>query len=217
MHRSEQIDRLVRDRASDRNVIEFPKGDRIRLEQAILKFDGGDTSTELYKEFDALARKGLREADYFLGCIFEDGSNGATRDLIAALEHYEKSIVEFGYVEGYLAMARLLYQGDGIEQDFTRAFRYYEHVATKHGHLVACFMLGRMLQRGEGVAKDLAKARSWYEKSVSMGSVYGMLNLAMLEAEEGHYFRSLCMRIRAGFQAFRIRKAIHNDVRLRGG
>jgi TPR repeat protein len=206
MHRSEQIDQMARDRASDSNVIEFPKGDRIRLEQAIHKFDDGDTSTELYKEFDALAGKGLREAAYFLGCMFEDGSNGATKDLPAALKQYEKSVVEFGYVEGYLALARLLYHGDGIEQDFTRAFRYYEHVATKHGHLVACFMLGRMFQRGEGATKDLARARFWYEKSIGMGSVYGMLNLAMLEAEEGRYLRGLFLRIWAGFQAFRNRK-----------
>lgn len=208
---------MVRVRSADSNVIEFPKGDQVRLESAIRAFDSSDQSSELLEEFRILAAKGLKEAHFFLGCIYEDGSNGVSRDQQSALRFYEESIEGFGYIEGYLGAARLLYHGEGIQQDCNRAFRYYEHVARNNGHPVACFMLGRLYQRGEGTAKDFKAARSWYDKAVSLGSVYGILNLAALEAEEGRTLRSLCLRVRAGINALAIARRDAKDIRLRGG
>lgn len=208
---------MIRNRSSD-NVINFPKADAARLEQAIRAFDKGDQTTSLREQFLLLAGKEMKEANYFLGCMSEDGTNGAARDARTALRYYEKSIEDFGYVEGYLAAARLLYHGGGeVEQDLRRAFRFYQLVAERHGHPVACFMLGRMYQRGEGTTKDLVAARLWYEKAVSHGSVYGKLNLAMLEAEEGRVLKSLRMRFCAGVAAFLIARKDRRDTRLRGG
>jgi hypothetical protein len=207
---------MMRDRSSD-NVIDFPKAEAVRLEQAIRAFDRGDQTPSLREEFQLLARKGVREANYFLGCMSEDGTNGARRDAQTALRYYEQSIEDFGYVEGYLAAARLLYHGGEVEQDLRRAFRFYRLVAESHGHPVACFMLGRMYQRGEGTAKDLVAARLWYDKAISRGSVYGKLNLAMLEAEEGRLLKSLRMRLSAGLSAFFIARKDRRDARLRGG
>jgi len=208
---------VVRSRSFDSNVIEFPKGDQVRLERAIQTFDNGNQLPELFQEFKILADKGLREANYFLGCMCEDGTNGVPKDLQSALRYYEKSIEGFGYIEGYLAAARLLYHGGDIDQDYERALRYFEHVARGNGHPVACFMLGRMYQHGNGTAKDLKLARYWYEKAVAGGSVFGTLNLAMLEAEEGRILRSLYLRITAGIRAFLISRKEPRDIRLRGG
>lgn len=208
---------MARNRSADSNIVEFPQSDRIRLEQAIQAFDNGDSSHRLFEEFMLLANKGLREANYFVGCMYEDGSNGIPKNPESALRYYEHSIEGLGYVEGYLAAARLWYHGDGVNQEFDRALRYYEHVARGSGHLVACFMMGRMHQRGQGTSRDLAQARDWYSKAISAGSVYGILNLAMLEAEEGHILTSLWLRIRAGIKAFMIARRDPRDIRLRGG
>lgn len=208
---------MPRDRSADNNVLPFPQADTVRIERAIAAFDRGDQSAALLEEFRLLAERGVKEANYFLGCIFEDGSNGAARDLQKAIEHYEESVNGFGYVEGYLAVARLLYHGLGVRQDLSKAFEYYHRVATRHKHPVACFMLGRMYQRGEGTSPDAAVARSWYSKAVASGSIYGMLNLAMLEFQQGNWLKALWLRIRAGVNAFLIARKDRRDIRLRGG
>jgi TPR repeat protein len=207
----------VRDRSADSNVVDLPRADRIRLDEAIRAFDSGDQTARLLEEFQLLANRGYREANYFLGCIYEDGSNGATRDLKAALRAYQGSIDGFGYVEGYLAVARFNYYGNAPKVDYGEAFRLYQHVAERHAHPVAYLMLGRMYQQGQGVTKDTSAARIWLTKAASLGSVYGMLDLAILEREECHYIRHLRLRVMASVKAFTIARKNPKDIRLRPG
>jgi TPR repeat protein len=200
------------------NIIEFPKSRPVRLERAIASFDAGDGSKELVDEFQSLADSGFAEANYFLGCICEDGSNGQARNLPLALRHYEKAASEIGYLEAYLALGRLLYHGDGgVEKNLLRAKKVYETVKNYNSHPVACFMLGRMYQRGEGTEKDLDKAERLYKMAIDKGSVFGTLNLAMLRAETGAYLSSVVLRMKAGIQAFLIARKNPHDPRLRGG
>ena len=199
------------------NVIPFPRADVLRLERAIEAFDRGDQSYELYDDFAALADGGVTEANFFLGCMHEDGLNSVAKDVTRALQLYERTVEEFGYVEGYLAVARLLYYGHEVPPDHQRAFRYYSRVAEHNGHIVATFMLGRMYHRGEGTEKNLVLARAWYEKALALGSVHAMLNLAMLEAQEGKPLKSLWWRCKAGVRAFRIARRNPRDIRLRPG
>ena len=94
------------------NIIEFPTNRSFKMEQAIKAFDAGDDSVELAEEFRSLANDGFPEADYFLGCMYEDGTNGLSKELPLALNHYEKAADEIGYLEAYLAQGRLLYHGE---------------------------------------------------------------------------------------------------------
>jgi TPR repeat protein len=198
-------------------VVEFPNIVGGRLEKAIIAFDSGDRSRALLDEFLELVSKGAQEANYYAGMIYEDGSEGVEKNLESALFYYSQSTEGFGFVQGNLAAARMFYHGIGVPQDFATAFDYYSHVAQAHGHFIACFMLGRMYQHGQGVAKDLGKAREWYERAIAKGSIFGMLNLAMLEAEEGRLIRSLVWRLKAGWMAFKLSRRNPRDARLRGG
>lgn len=188
-----------------------------RLETAIKAFDSGDKSKELFDEFIDLIDKGSLEANYYVGCMYEDGTNGAKQNPEHAFFYYKKTVDELGYLEGYLALARLYYRGSGVPQNYAEAFRYYFHVAQKKNHPVACFMLGRIYQYGTGEVKDLLAARSWYLRAIAQGNVYGMINLAMLEAEEGHLLQSLLLRVKAGLSAFFISLKNRHDPRMRGG
>jgi len=199
------------------NVVELPSSIEARLEKAVAAFDAGDKSSTLLDEFLDLINKGCQEANYYVGMIYEDGTNGAEKNLEHAFFYYQKSTEGYGYLQGNLALARLYYHGIGVAQDFAKAFKYYSHVAEQKEHMVACFMLGRVYQHGQGVEKDLKKAREWYGRAIAKGSVYGMLNLAMLEAEERRWFKSLALRAKAGWAAFRISRKNLSDTRLRGG
>ncbi len=203
--------------SENRNIINLPVTTDHRLELAIQAFDSGDNSKKLFDEFVDLINMGVKEANYYVGCMYEDGSNGVDKNLEFAFFYYKKAAEEFGYLEGYLATARLYYHGTGVQQDYSEAFKYYSHIAQKTGHPVACFMLGRLYQYGTGVVKDIVAARNWYLRAIEQGSIYGMINLAMLEAEEGHLFKSIILRVKAAFMAVLIATKNRHDSRLRGG
>lgn len=202
---------------SPNNVVELPSSIEARWKNANAAYDAGDYSPQLLEELLDLVNCGCVQANYLIGSIYEDGSNGVSKNLEYAFFYYQKSVENFGYLAGYLALSRMYYHGRGVTQNFCKAFEYYSHIAQDSGHLVACFMLGRMYQRGEGVEKDVKQAREWYGRAIVQGSVYGMLNLAMLEADEGHWFVSLALRVKAGWTAFRISRKSPGDSRLRGG
>lgn len=201
----------------DPSILKFPSTTESRLEAAIRAFDSGDKSKELLDEFIDLINKGFKEANYYIGCMYEDGTNGVQKNPEHAFFYYKQSVEGFGYLEGYLALARLYYHGTGVPQNYHRAFEYYNHVAQKKEHPVACFMLGRMYQYGTGTDRDLQLARNCYMRAIVQGSVYGMINLAMLEAEEGNMLKSIGLRIKAGLYAFWIARKNPHDARLRGG
>lgn len=188
------------------------------MAQAIKALDSGDQSINLMDEFRLLAENGFHEADFFLGCMYEDGTNGLSRDIPLALLHYEKAANEIGYLEAYLAQARLLYNGyGGIEKDLDKAKSIYELVKDYNQNPIACFMHGRMYQYGEGVNKNFDEAEKLYKIVIEKGNVWGMLNLAKLYAEKKMYFSNLKLRVRAGIKTILISRKNPRDARLRGG
>lgn len=199
------------------NVVELHSCVADRLEKAVAAFDAGDNSHALLDEFLELINRGCKEANYYVGMIYEDGTNGVEKNSEFAFFYYQKSTEGYGYLQGSLAVARMYYHGIGVPQNFTKAFEYYSHIAQQKEHFIASVMLGRMYQHGQGVDKDLKKAREWYKRAIAKGSVYGMLNLAMLEAEEGRWLQSLVLRAKAGWIAFCIYRKNPRDPRLRGG
>lgn len=217
MHRSGCRGEILAVRSDNGNLLQFRPRHDARLEMAIKAFDASDDSPDLFKEFIDLIDRGFKEANYFVGCMYEDGTNGVEKNPYHALHYYEKSVEGYGYVEGYLAVARLLYHGDVVSRDYEKAFRYYEHVASHSDNPVALFMLGRIYQDGTGAARDLAKARALFLRAMSAGSVYAMINLALLEAQEGHWIKSIVLRARAAVRTFLIARKNPRDPRLRGG
>jgi hypothetical protein len=200
------------------NIIESPQSRSLRMVKALNAFDAMDDSQLLADEFRLLAETGLAEANFYLGCMYENGNNGLPEDIPLALEQYELAARKIGLLDAYMAQARLFYHGKGgIEKDVCKAKNMYEQIKDYNPNPIACFMLGRIYQYGEGVEKDLSKAESLYKMAIEQGYVYGMLNLAVLYAEKKMHFSNLVMRVRAGFQVFQVSRKNPRDVRLRGG
>ena len=200
------------------NIIEFPESRSLRMVKALNAFDAMDDSQFLADEFRLLAETGLAEANFYLGCMYENGNNGLPEDIPLALAQYELAAGKIGLLDAYMAQARIFYHGKGgIEKDVGKAKNMYEQIKNYNHNPIACFMLGRIYQYGEGVEKDLSKAESLYKVAIEQGYVYGMLNLAMLYVEKKMHFSNLIMRVRAGLQALQVSRKNPRDVRLRGG
>lgn len=202
----------------DSKIVELPRSRPLRLERAIAAFNSGDDSIELWNEFESLANSGFSEANYFLGCMVEDGKNCQKKELTRALALYEKTADEIGYLEAHLGVARLSYHGDdGVVKNYIRARNIYENILRYREHPVACFMLGRMYQHGQGGVKDLDKAEALYSRAIAQGNVFGLVNLSLLRAEQKRSFESVRLRIKAAIMTYRIARLDRSDARLRGG
>lgn len=199
-----------------KNIIEFPEIRSLRMVKALNAFDTMDDSRFLADEFRLLAETGLAEANFYLGCMYENGSNGLIKNIPLAFKQYELAAVKIGLLDAYMAQARILYNGiGGIDKDVRKARETYEQIKDYNQNPIACFMLGRIYQYGEGVEKNLSKAESLYQMAIEQGYVYGMLNLAMLYAEKEMHLSKLVMKVRARLQAFQIARKNPRDVRLR--
>jgi len=198
-------------------LIGFPEQHPRRLEAAMEKFYNSDDLSGALKDFIGLIEDGCKDAYFFAGCIYEEGGRGVAKNLEKALFYYQKAIEETGAVEAYLGLGKFYYYGIGVKQDYAKAFGYYSVVDEDTDNAIAQLMLGKMYQYGHGTKKDLQKARSYYDRAIGKGNVYAMRNLASLEAEEGHQLKSLWLRLKAGYLAYKIGNKSMRNVRLRRG
>lgn len=195
-------------------VVRFPENRNKSLEEAIGLYDSGQFAAALIR-IVALIDEGCDEAYYFAGCIYEEGGRGVERDLDKARFYYEKSVDEFGYVEGYLALGRFYYFGIGVPQDYKKALDLFCVVADKKNNGVAQMMIGQMYAFGHGVQQDSWIAHEYYQKAADQGYVFPLSALSALEWRAGNYLRSVKLRIRAIWMAIRVSQSDPRDWRLR--
>lgn len=199
----------------------MPKDNRshsARLDEAVELCNKGKLSVALIC-LVKLIDEGCDEAYYYAGRVYEEGGNGVEQDLAKAIFYYEKSVKEYGSVEGSLALGRLYYFGIGVAQDYHKAIELLTLIADEtnngRGHGVAQMMLGQMYAFGHGVQQNLATAREYFQRAADQGYIYPLSALSTLEWRSGNYLKSFGFRIKAMWLATRISWSNPHDDRLR--
>lgn len=214
----------VRDKQARQVLVPFPKDHarraversvEHRLEKAIDASRRMDNAASLLPEFIALVDLGCSEANYFVGCLLEEGGPNLPKDLKSAVFYYQKAVEEIGYLEAALALARVCYYGIGVPVDTELAAQYYKTILALKPHPVASLMLGRMHRLGQGVSKDLKRAEELLEQAVEADNVYAIRELAMLRRQQKRWILALLLGLKAGWRAFRIGLQDLHDPRLR--
>ena len=103
--------------------------------------------------------------------------------------------------------------GEGIERNYPQA---YQHLRKAAEEPMAWIMLGIMSHFGLGVDRDLDKARRLYEEAAARQYVMALRLLSQLEKDTGHHWRSLTVKVRSIYVAFRIATKNPHDLRLGG-
>jgi TPR repeat protein len=196
------------------NILNFPAGKSKRFQSAIEAYKRGDFR-EALELATSLIDKGDAHANTLAGAIYEKGGNGVEQDFEKAKFYYQMAVDEVGAAESWLALGRLHYYGKGMPRDYEKAFYYYSVVDEDTENSIAYLMLGRMYMDGTGVEKNLSKASEYFEKAIKKGAVFGYTYLGMLEKSRGHILRSIFLRGKAAYLAFRITLHDPNDSRLR--
>jgi hypothetical protein len=117
-----------------------------------------DYATAL-REWEPLAVRGDRVAQYNLGVIYESGL-GVPADKSRALFWYRRS-AEQGFAQAQNNLGRLFYLGDPVPPDYAKAAAYFR-LAAEQGVAFSHFFLGMIYAGGgPGVKADPVQAYKW--------------------------------------------------------
>jgi uncharacterized protein len=109
--------------------------------------------------FRPLAESGDREAQYWLGHMYDAGL-GVERNPTEAVGWVRKAS-EQGFTPAELRLGQMYRDGIGTLQDFEQAMKWLKRAAGG-GDRIAMRSVGELYERGWGVTENLVLAYAWY-------------------------------------------------------
>ncbi|CEI95374.1 hypothetical protein RMCBS344292_09563 [Rhizopus microsporus] len=138
---------------------------------------------DIQRGFDLLKSHPSCETNYALGHCYLDGlpANGphtiqdvdkatAFEYFLSAANDYEPTneSIATTIAEAQCRLARMLFQGEGVEQNSKEGFEYLMKSA-ENNNMYAQFLVGVHYERGLDIPQDLEKAMHYYQKSADQG------------------------------------------------
>ena len=132
-------------------------------EDATKAYFSGDYEAA-YRLIKPMAEKGLPEAQFNLGLMYNNGQ-GVPQDYAEAVTWYRKA-AEKGFAEAQYNLGTMCYRGQGVPQNYPEAVTWYSKAA-EQGNAKGQYSLGMMFYRGRGVPKDYVLAHMWLNLATS--------------------------------------------------
>jgi len=133
------------------------------FEDATKAYNSGDYETA-YRLIKPLAEKGLPEAQFNIGLLYDKGQ-GVPQNYAEAVTWYRKA-AEQGNAKGQYSLGRMYIKSQGVPQDYAEAVTWLRKAA-EQGNAKGQYSLGMMYYRGRGVPKDYVLAHMWLNLSTS--------------------------------------------------
>lgn len=119
-------------------------------------------------EWGRAAESGVPEANWLIGCCYENGIGVPSPDPHLAFQYYSRA-ADKEYGPALNDIGRCYARGSGCEQDMTKAVQYYQRAANR-GRAAAWFNLGTCYEKSlGGLTKDPTKAAECYARAKSLG------------------------------------------------
>lgn len=122
-------------------------------------------------------RQGLTEADvaYNLGVKYYTGTGDVERDIVIAIEWFEKAATQ-GKPEAQYYLGFVHQRGEGVKRNYKKALKWYR-LAAAQGDKGGQTGLGDLYAAGHGVARDDAEAARWYHRAAKQGKAEAQYSL----------------------------------------
>lgn len=125
------------------------------------------------------AQKGIKEAQYTLGLMFDNG-RGVQSNYSAAANWYLQSANQ-NYAPAQINLGLLYINGQGAPKDLKKAFNLFEKAA-KQNQPQAQYNVGLMYLHGTAVKRNFTQAAKWFLLAAEQGDEMARLNLSTLYA-----------------------------------
>lgn len=170
--------------SEDRNTLQLAQDGDMAAQSELgdtFQYDD-DKKDEEYAAYwyDQSARQGFADAQYELGCCYEDGVGLDVNERYATY-WYGRS-AESGHSDGQYFYGMSYYLEIGVAEDYEKAAYWFGKSAAQ-GNAHAQCGLGDAYLHGEGLPMDYKKAVFWYEKSMLQDNSYGQFKLGMCYLE----------------------------------
>lgn len=119
--------------------------------------------SQTFEEVKERAENGSHADQSYLASMYEEGAQGAPKDLEKAAEWYLRA-AEDKSAEHLSWVGRIYDQGIGVPQDHREAYRWYYEAAMK-GYAVAAYSLGYLVARTK---QDKVETFKWFMVSLEL-------------------------------------------------
>ena len=134
---------------------------------------------EAVKWYRKAADQNVANAQYNLGCCYDDGE-GVAKDVGEAVKWYRKA-ADQNVANAQNNLGLCYAKGQGVEKDYVEAVKWYRKAAEQN-FANAQVNLGNRYAYGEGVAKDYVEAYKWSLLSAGQGIELARELIPALEA-----------------------------------
>lgn len=133
----------------------------------------------VFECLEPLASEGAAEAQFRLGLLHEEGSNGV-KNPVKAAEWYRRAAGQ-GHAQSQVNLGVLYAKGAGVSPDLAEAARWYAKAAAQ-GMPQGLSNLGSAYLHGRGVRRDKRRAFVLFEQAATLGHAGAQNNLALMYA-----------------------------------
>jgi len=155
--------------------------------------------SKLAKGWRKGAIKGTAEDQHSLACCYDEGTEGAKRDKVAAAAWYGKAAAQ-EHAGAQCSLGMSYEFGEGVELNLEVAAQWYLRAADL-GDADAQGCLGVCYESGDGVEQDDAQAVAWWEKGAVNGNAESQLYLGRCYMHGTHGLPKNARRARSFMKA----------------
>lgn len=146
------------------------------IRSALEAVSAGDYAVAV-REFFPPAEAGDRDAQYWLGRLYDEGK-GIQRDRVGALGWFRKA-ADQEHADAQRIIGVFYEEGTGVAQSHSEAAQWFARAA-RQGNAKALRNLGSLYLDGRGLPQDLRKAMELFEKAAEQGNAKAKRNLAYM-------------------------------------
>lgn len=128
-----------------------------------LELEKGGKLIEALGLYVKAAEQNVREAQYNLGYMYEEGEAGLKPDISMAVKWYHKA-ADQNLPEAQHMLGNLYSEGRGVPEDYVKATKWYEKAAAQN-YLYAQYQMGVLYAAGQGVEINKKTAAKWFLKA----------------------------------------------------
>ena len=154
---------------------------KVQLELGIVAYCRGNDGLA-FRYFQSAADKGLAQAQYYVGLIYEEGNcfnreAKSHESLLKQAAYWYKSAADKGVPEAQNNLGQLLEQGKGVSKNLWMAATMYRLSAIQ-GFLPGLNNLARVSEHGRGVKKNEQIAAECYRRIAKKGEAEAQFKFA---------------------------------------